>query len=109
MPLKFLRETIVMNHILIFLISAILCLSTSPIQAAVTHHGKVTAVGVRQISIQDESGDIEQFDVDPKARITHNGKPAMLDAIDSGDVAKLTLKTKRGKLLVVVIDARDSE
>lgn len=109
MPLSFLREALKMNHILIFLISAILCLATSPIQAAVTHHGKVTTVGVWQIGIQDESGDIEQFDVDPEARITHNGKPATLDAIDSGDVAKLTLKTKRGRFLVVVIDARDRE
>ena len=54
-------------------------------------------------------GDRTRIDVDPEARITHNGKPATLDAIDSGDVAKLTLKTKRGKFLVVVIDARDRE
>lgn len=89
--------------------AVVLCLSTSSAEAAVTHQGKVTAVGVWQIGLQDDSGDIEQFDVDPEARITHNGKPALLGAIDSGDFAKLTLKTKRGKLLVVAIDARDQE
>lgn len=89
--------------------AVVLCLATSSAEAAVTHQGKVTTVGNWQISLQDDSGDVEQFDVDPEARITHNGKSAMLGAIDSGDVAKLTLKTKRGKLLVVAIDARDQE
>jgi len=89
--------------------AAILCLVSWPAEAAVTHHGKVTAVGDWQISLQDDLGDVDQFDVDPEARITHNGKPAMLRSIDSGDVAKLTLKTKRGKLLVVAIEARDRE
>jgi len=98
-----------MNRFIALALVAILCLSTSPAEAAVTHQGKVTAVFGLQISLQDASGDIDQFEVDPQARIMHNGKPAMLGAIDSGDVAKLTLKTKGGKLLVVEIDARDRE
>jgi Cu/Ag efflux protein CusF len=96
---------LIVSWFALFLVS----LTTSPVRAAVIHNGKVTAVGSWQISVQDASGDIDQFDVDSEARIMHNGKPAMLGAIDSGDVVKLTLKTKRGQLLVVEIDARDRE
>jgi hypothetical protein len=67
------------------------------------------AVGAWQISIQDASGDVEQYEVDPGARIVHNGKAATLDAIDVGDTARLTLKSKQGKPVVVAIDARDRE
>lgn len=89
--------------------AAILCLTTTAAQAAIIHQGKVTGVGAWQISIVDEAGDNETFEVDPAAEIVHNGKSATLDAIDSGDVAKLTLKTKNGKLMVISINARDRE
>lgn len=89
--------------------ATILCLTTSVAQAAIIHQGNVTGVGTWQISIIDKAGDNETFDVDQEAQILHNGKPATLDAIDSGDVAKLTLKTKNGKLMVTIIDARDRE
>jgi hypothetical protein len=89
--------------------ATILCLTTAVAQAAIIHQGKVTGVGAWQISIVDAAGDNETFEVDPKAQIVHNGKSATLDTIDSGDVAKLTLKTKNGKLVVTIIDARDRE
>ena len=92
-----------------FVAAVILCFMTTAAQAAIIHQGKVTGVGAGQISIIDESGDNETFEVDPAAQIIHNGKPATLDAIDSGDVAKLTLKSKNGQLLVTSIDARDRE
>lgn len=97
------------SRCLAFVAAAILSLTTTAAQAAIIHQGKVTSVGDWQISIVDDAGDNETFEVDPAAQIVHNGKPAMLDAIDSGDVAKVTLKTKNGKLVVTIIDARDRE
>jgi len=88
---------------------SLLRLASAAEQGSLERQGRVTAVGVWKISLQDESGDVEQYDVDPEAKIFHNGKPAMLGAIDTGDTAKLTLKTKRGDLVVVLIDARDRE
>lgn len=83
--------------------------STSPASAAITHHGKVTAIGAGQITLLDDAGDTEEFDIDSEVKVRHNGKPATLGAIDTGDVAKVTLKTKQGRLVVVEIDARDQE
>jgi hypothetical protein len=78
-------------------------------EGAVTHQGKVTAVGNSNISIIDNVGDSETFDVAADVKVTHNGKRADLSAIDAGDVAKLTLKKVDGKFVVVIIDARDME
>lgn len=88
---------------------ALMFLASPTAEAAVVHQGKVTAVSTLRISIIDNVGDLETFDVAADAKITHNGKPADLSAIDEGDVAKLTLKKVDGKFVAVVVEARDME
>jgi len=97
------------NLLILVLLLSIADVASSADQASIERQGRVMAVGGWQISIQDALGDVEQYVVDPGARIFHNGKPATLDAIDTGDMARLTLKSKQGRLVVVTIDARDRE
>ncbi|MBL8828771.1 MAG: hypothetical protein JNM18_17465 [Planctomycetaceae bacterium] len=94
---------------IIALCVGMMLVSASPAAAAVTHQGKVTAVGAMRISIIDNVGDLETFDVAADAKITHNGKPTELSAIDEGDVAKITLKKVDGKFVAIAVEARDME
>ena len=88
---------------------AFVFVSTAPASAAVTHHGKIVAIGAGQITLLDDAGNTKDFDLDPEVKVRHNGKPATLGDIDTGDVAKLTVAAKQGKSVVIEIDARDRE
>jgi hypothetical protein len=56
--------------------------------------------------IQDKDGQSETFAVADDAKITHGGKPAMLSDIDNGDMARVTVRQVKGKLVAVAIDAK---
>src|SRR5262245_46907481 len=84
----------------------VLSLLAGPTLADDIHQGKVISVGDKSITIQDKDGDNETFTVADDCQITHDGKPAMLKDLDDGDMAKVTVKTIKGKLLATVIEAK---
>ena len=77
----------------------------APALANDVHEGKVVSVGTNSITIQDKDGNHETFTLAEDCQITHGGKPATLKDIDDGDIAKVTVKTVKGKLLATVIEA----
>jgi hypothetical protein len=73
------------------------------------HAGKVLLAKDGKISIQDKDGNSEVFAVAADAKITLDGKPAELDDLANGNVAKITVKSVGNKKTAVVIEAKTKE
>src|SRR4051812_36742689 len=73
------------------------------------HEGKVIAAADSKITIQDKDGNSEVFAVAPDAKITFDGKPAKLQEIANGSVAKVTVKTAGNKKTATMIEAKSKE
>ena len=97
------------NMLLLMVAAAAIAVFPSSLEAAVTHEGRVVSAGSGQITIIDKNGENEQFDVADDAKITRNGSTAALGDVEEGDVVKVTVGERNGKLVAVVIEAKVSE
>lgn len=96
-----------MNRYFVYLmvfVAAILI--AMPVLADNVYTGRVMSAGNGQIMIMEPNGEMRMFSVGPEARIRHDGKAAVLDDIDNGDVANVTVKSSGGKSIVIAIEAR---
>ena len=96
-----------MNRYFVYLMVFVAAmLIAMPVLADNVYTGRVMSAGSGQIMIMEPSGEMRMFSVGSEARILHDGKAAVLDDIDDGDVANVTVKSIGGKSVVVAIEAR---
>ena len=78
-----------MNRYFVYLMVFVAAmLIAMPVLADNVYTGRVMSAGSGQIMIMEPSGEMRMFSVGSEARILHDGKAAVLDDIDDGDVAK---------------------
>lgn len=86
-----------------------LILTSTAVAADEVHAGKILLAKDGKISIQDKDGNSEVFAVAADAKITLDGKPAELNDLANGNVAKITVKSVGNKKTAVAIEAKTKE
>jgi hypothetical protein len=84
-------------------------LSSVVLAADEIREGKVLLAKDGKITLQDKDGNSEVFAVAADAKIMFDGKPAKLEEVANGSVAKVTVKTAGDKKTATVIDAKSKE
>jgi len=76
-------------------------LLAGPIPLA-TFHGKVKGVSNKQITIENEEGNLVDFEINRKTRLTREKKPITASDLQTGDIVTIEAKQEMVRFLVAV-------